>query len=375
MTCKPKKIAFLLPSLKFGGAERVALNLAMALKANGIQIDVLLMSYEGEFLAEAESHFNMVNMQCNKTYKLPGRLWTYLVRHRPDALISSFWKLNLCACFARLYYPRIKLILWEHSPPSKSKNSPTWLYAITASVAYHASTKVVAVSTGVFKDINQITLGLRRKMLVIFNPIVAPSSPLLIRPVHQGQKQVIWVGRLDDPKNPGLMLEAFALVSATCNARLVFLGDGPMRSELEHRCKELGLWERVSFMGFLSAPYDLMVHSDLLVLSSDREGLPSVIIEAMYCGLRVVSTDCGEGIHDILLDGRYGTIVQPKDKAALARAIEDELNMLQNAERQISGAQRFLPSGIAQQFLRRCVVMGRNEASTARQVCQGDVAH
>ncbi len=351
MTWKPKKIAFLLPSLKFGGAERVALNLAKALQAEGIQIDFLLMSREGEFLAEAERHFNVVDLQCNKTYKLPGRLWNYLAGNRPDALISSFWKLNLCVCLVRLFYPTVRLILWEHSPPSKSRNSPTWLYALSASIFYQLSTKVVAVSTGVFKDINQITLGLRRKMLVIFNPIVAPSASQLLRPVHQGQKQVIWVGRLDDPKNPGLMLEAFALVSAACNARLAFLGDGPLRSELEQRCKELGLWERVSFLGFRSAPYDLMVHSDLLVLSSDREGLPSVIIEAMYCGLRVVSTDCGEGIHDILLDDRYGTIVPPKDKAALARAIEDELNMPQNAERQISGAQRFLPRGIAWQFL------------------------
>ena len=131
MGSKIKKIAFLLPSLKFGGAERVALNLAMALKAEGIQIDFLLMSLEGEFLAEAERHFNVLNLQCNKTYKLPGRLRVYLAANKPDALISSFWKLNLCACLARLFYPSTKLILWEHSPPSKSSNSPTWLYAIT----------------------------------------------------------------------------------------------------------------------------------------------------------------------------------------------------------------------------------------------------
>lgn len=351
MTHKPRKIAILLPSLKFGGAERVALNLAMALKAEGIQIDFLLMSFEGEFLAEAERHFNVLNLQCNKTYKLPGRLSAYLARNKPDALISSFWKLNLCACLARILYPSTKLILWEHSPPSKSKNSPRWLYAITASLFYQLSTRVVAVSTGVFKDIDGITLGLRRKLVVIFNPITPPPAHLLSRPQRCPGKRVIWVGRLDGPKNPGLMLEAFALVAKTSDASLAFVGEGHLRDQLEKRRRALGLEQRVSFLGYLPEPYVEIGSSDLLVLSSDREGFGNVIVEAMLCGLRVVSTDCGGGIHDILLDDRYGTIVPPNDAFALARAIENELLTPIDAQVQIAGAQRFLPKVIAHQFM------------------------
>ncbi len=351
MTHKPKKIAILLPSLKFGGAERVALNLAMALKAEGIQIDFLLMSLEGEFLAEAERHFNVLNLQCNKTYKLPGRLGAYLAGNKPDALISSFWKLNLCACLARLLHPSCKLILWEHSPPSRSKNSPTWLYAITASLFYQLSTRVVAVSTGVFKDIDGITLGLPRKLVVIFNPITPPPAHLISQRQRYPGKRVIWVGRLDGPKNPGLMIEAFAHVSMTIDVSLTVVGDGHLRDQLEQRCKALGLERRVSFLGYLPEPYVEIGSADLLVLSSEREGLPSVLIEALLCGLRVVSTDCGEGIHDILLDDRYGTIVPQNEPLALARAIENELLTLHDAQEQIAGAQRFLPVVIAHQFM------------------------
>ena len=351
MTHKPKKIAILLPSLKFGGAERVALNLAMALKAEGIQIDFLLMSLEGEFLAEAERHFNVLNLQCNKTYKLPGRLRAYLARNNPDALISSFWKLNLCACLARVLNPSTKLILWEHSPPSRSSNSPTWLYAITASLLYRLSTRVVAVSTGVFKDIDRITLGLHRKLYVIFNPIIPPPAYLLSQPRRHLGKRVIWVGRLDGPKNPGLMLDAFTLVAKVSDVSLAIVGDGHLRSELEEKCKVLGLEQRVSFLGYLPEPYVEMGSSDLLVLSSDREGFGNVIVEAMLCGLRVVSTDCGEGVHEILLDDRYGTIVPQNDAFTLARAIENELLTPFDAQEQIAGAQRFLPKVIALQFM------------------------
>jgi len=351
VTHKPVKIAILLSSLKFGGAERVALNLAMALKAEGIQIDFLLMSYEGEFLAEAERHFTVLNLRCDKTFKLPGRLRAYLARNNPDALISSFWKLNLCACLVRILDPSTKLILWEHSPPSKSRNSPTWLYAITASLLYRLSTRVVAVSTGVFKDIDRITLGLHRKLLVIFNPITPPPADLLFRSRRYLGKRVIWVGRLDGPKNPGLMLDAFALVAKARDVSLAIVGDGHLRSQLEEKCKVLGLDQRVSFLGYLPEPYVEIGSSDLLVLSSDREGFGNVVVEAMLCGLRVVSTDCGEGVHDILLDGRYGTIVPPNNAFVLARAIESELLKQPDAQEQVAGAQRFLPKVIAHQFM------------------------
>jgi len=346
-----RTIALLLPSLKFGGAERVALNLAKALKEAGAQVDFLLMSKEGEFLSEAESNFNVVDLKCNKTYKLPGKLLAYFIKRRPNVLLSSFWKLNLCSCLARMLFPTVRLLLWEHSPPSKSKNSPKWIYAVTASVIYQFSNKVVAVSTGVYKDIDKWTIGLRRKLLVIFNPITPPDPQLLAQHRAAQTKQIIWVGRLDDPKNPGLLLEAFALVQEACNTNLMFVGDGSLRCVLEQRSKELGLDERVKFLGFQANPYESIAVSDLLVLSSDREGLGNVIIEAMYCGLRVVSTDCGEGVHDILINNRYGTIVPIKDKYALARAIEFELKTPHSAESQIAGAQRFLPQVIAQQFM------------------------
>lgn len=348
-----KKVAFLLPSLKFGGAERVALNLAKVLRESNIQIEILLMSREGEFLAEAEENFRVVDLKCSRTYKLPGKLLAYLIRRRPDVLISSFWKLNLCSCVAKFFFPVVKLILWEHSPPSMSPHSPKWLYLISASVFYQLGNKIVAVSTGVFDDVNRWTIGLRRKLIVIFNPIMPPDTERIKRCQFHGplQKRVISVGRLEYPKNHKLLLEAFALVPVECGAILIIVGEGSLRGGLEQLCMTLDLGARVKFLGYHPNPYEIMAASDLLVLSSEREGLPSVVIEAMYCGLPIVCTDCGAGIDDILVGGKYGRIVPPNDKSALAKAIETELKMPRSSETQKIGATRFLPALIVQQFL------------------------
>jgi glycosyltransferase involved in cell wall biosynthesis len=350
----PKKVAILLPCLKFGGAERVALSLAKALEENNCRIEILLMSKEGEFLAEAEAKFRVVDLQCDKTYKLPIKILSYLWRNRPDALISSFWKLNLCSCVAKPLFPWVKLILWEHSPPSKSPNSPKWLYAISASVLYRLADKVVAVSTGVRDDIDRWTIGLRRKLIVIFNPANPPDPELIesskARRVFEEQ-QIVSIGRLDQNKNHRLLIEAFALVAKERPVKLVILGEGSFREQLEQLCATLGLDERVKLLGYHPNPYAVLAVSDLLVVSSDREGLPGVIIEAMYCGLPVVSTDCGAGVEDILVGGKYGRVVPTGDKWGLARAIEAELKTARSSESQKKGAARFLPQIAAQQFL------------------------
>ncbi|WP_089729408.1 glycosyltransferase [Candidatus Thiosymbion oneisti] len=346
------KIAILLPGLKFGGTERVALNLARALKAEGFKIDFILMSYEGEFLAEVESSFDVYNLRCNRTWKLPMRLLDYIVKQKPNALISSFWKLNVCACLTRLVYPAYNLILWEHSQPSKSDNSPTWLYSISASLIYQLATKVVVVSSDVFKDVQRITLGLGRKLMIIFNPISPPAFKLCISQREAGSRNIIWVGRLDEPKNPGLMLDTFVtLIKKDKNYRLDFVGDGKLRSELVQHSLSLGLQDNVRFLGFQPDPYVLMARANLLVLTSNREGFGNVLVEALYCGLHVVSTDCGEGIRDILQNNRYGSIVPTKDKNALATAIEREFDTEHDWRAQIEGAQRFLPRKIALQFI------------------------
>lgn len=343
------RIAFLLSSLNFGGAERVAVNLATALQTQGYVVDFVLMQKTGNLLADAESRFNVVDLRCSRTWKLPLLLARYLWQVRPSAIISSFWKLNLCACLARLVAPGTKLALWEHSPPSRSRNSPVWQYAITASLAYRLATRVVAVSDGVANDVRAITVGLSRKVVTIYNP-VPPPLYLRAMPRRKGNR-ILWVGRLNDPKNPALMIEAMALLPASLDARLFIIGDGPERSALIRQLSSCGLRGRVRLLGFQPEPYHFMANADLLAVSSDREGLPTVLIEGLHAGLALVSTDCAPGVHEILQNGRLGTIVPVGDAGALAAAISAGLKQPPPFERQQDGARRFDPTHAAGRFI------------------------
>jgi glycosyltransferase involved in cell wall biosynthesis len=105
------------------------------------------------------------------------------------------------------------------------------------------------------------------------------------------------------------------------HARLLILGEGELRGELERLASELGVAEDVGMPGFYANPYALMSRASVFVQSSQWEGLPSVLVEAMACGTPVVATDCPGGTREILEDGHLGTLVPLNDDHALAEAI------------------------------------------------------
>ncbi len=134
---------------------------------------------------------------------------------------------------------------------------------------------------------------------------------------------IAFVGRLDRQKDPVLLLDAFHLVLAQfADARLLIMGDGVLRSAMEERIRELGMAENVVLAG--SVPPKVVANhlqaSDMLVLSSVYEGMPICMLEAMGCGLPVVSTDVGE-VRRIISSGVNGVISKDRTKKELARAI------------------------------------------------------
>ena len=327
----------------------MAVNLAGALKDAGWAVTFLLMSYEGELLIGAGQDFAVVDLHCDRTRQLPARLAAWMAANPIDILVSNFWKLNLCACLAIRRHRATRLILWEHSPPSLSANSPTLLYAVSASILYRAAEKIVCVSQGVMADIERVTVGLGGRLRVVFNAVPAPPRNTPVDPART-QNRIAWIGRLASPKNPQLLLEAIALIGRV-DLAVLFIGDGPLRAELEALAEKLGIRAQIRFAGFQADPYPLLTTCSLLVVSSDREGLPTVIIEALHCGLDVLSTDCGDGVREILDDERFGTIVPIGDARALAAAIQSALATPRDGISQMAGADRFSPAKIVEEFL------------------------
>jgi glycosyltransferase involved in cell wall biosynthesis len=198
---------------------------------------------------------------------------------------------------------------------------------------YPWASSVVAVSRGAADDLAR-TSGLPRdRVQVVYNPVITPTMIALAgqTPDHPwfapGQPPVILgVGRLTRQKDFPTLLRAFAEVRRRRAARLIILGEGEDRSALEALARELGVAGDVALPGFRDNAMAYMARSALFVLSSAWEGLPTVLIEALAAGTRVVSTDCPSGPREILEDGRLGLLVPVGDPAALAEAMIDTLD-------------------------------------------------
>jgi glycosyltransferase involved in cell wall biosynthesis len=176
----------------------------------------------------------------------------------------------------------------------------------------------------------------RQSIEVLGNPISPPDDIAPSREAEAswyGRPRLLSIGSLKPQKNHALLLRAFARVKDK-RSSLVILGEGSSRAELESLAAELGIDSRVSMPGFRVDPWPWLAAADLFVLSSNWEGLPLVLAEALHAGLPVVSTDCASGPAEMLDHGRYGQLVPCGDADALASAIEQALAKPRQSGRQ-----------------------------------------
>jgi glycosyltransferase involved in cell wall biosynthesis len=136
---------------------------------------------------------------------------------------------------------------------------------------------------------------------------------------------IVSAGTLAQRKGFSDLIRALALVTKNRAVRLIILGDGHLREELQTLIYSLGLQDSISMPGNVENPLKYFSHADAFVLSSYAEGMPNVLVEAMICGCTPVSTDCPTGPRELLQDGKYGYLVPMRNPVAMASAIEQAL--------------------------------------------------
>lgn len=332
------QIAVFLPSLRGGGAERVMVTLANAFAVRKYSVDLVLVKAEGPYLADVSEQVRIVNLAASRVlFSLPS-LVQYLRREQPSCVLSALNHANIIAVAARkLAQVPTRLVVSEHSNFSKSRaNSPSLRGRAIGPFmrwAYPRADCIVAVSRGVADDLAASINIARSKVAVVYNPVVSEdlTSRSLSNPGHpwltDGHTPVILgVGRLTAPKDFSTLVRAFARLRRARPVRLLILGEGELRSELEALVRCHGLDEDVALPGFIENPFAIMRAADVFVSSSAWEGLPNVLIEAMACGTPVVATDCPSGPAEILENGRWGRLVPVGDVDALAAAIAATLD-------------------------------------------------
>ena len=137
---------------------------------------------------------------------------------------------------------------------------------------------------------------------------------------------VVAAGLLEPWKGFADLIHAMAVLLNTRRAKLIILGDGSLRTELQALINELDLAHAVKLLGYVENPLRYFSRSDIFVLSSYVEGMPNVLVEAMMCGCTPVSTNCPTGPRELLQDGKYGYLVPVSDPVAMAAGISQAID-------------------------------------------------
>lgn len=309
--------------------------LANGFAARGHRVDLVLARAEGPYLPEVASAVRVVDLDKGRVLASFLPLARYLRRERPDAMLSALNHANIIAILARkLARVPTRLVVSERNSLSGLSGGGVglvirWLMR----KLYPSADAVIAVSQGVALELVR-EFGLSPDhVTAIPNPVDIEALARLAQehPQHpwfvaDAPPVVLAAGRLVPQKDYPALLDAFAKLLAGRDVRLVILGEGPLRAELEVRTSALGLTGSVEFVGFQQNPFGWMAACKVFVLPSRFEGFPNSLVQAMACGARIVATDCPTGPSEILEGGKWGRLVPVGDAEALAFALGEALD-------------------------------------------------
>jgi glycosyltransferase involved in cell wall biosynthesis len=358
------RITMAIPSLlPLGGVERIRLIAAEEFLRRGFEVDLAIANEPSRTEGVVPERVRVIEFGKPRTRDFILPFARYLRATNPDAVIADIWPFtSACILAHRLAGSKARLMVSDHNPLSVQYAARGIMHRLflrfSLAATYRLADACVGVSTGVVEDVSMLSgLGTDR-FHVIHNPVKSSRSTPLSKEeeikVWRGWEgpRLIAVGRLKKQKNYPLMLEALKIVNLQREVRLMILGVGELESELQRKVSDLKLERQVIFMGQVPDPEPYYHSAHLFVLTSDYEGFGNVIIEALACGLPVVSTDCRGGPREILQDGKWGRLVPVGDAEILSSTILDCLQNPREALDLRARAEDFSPAVICDSYLK-----------------------
>lgn len=333
-----KKIVFFMFDLKGGGAERTVVNILNNLNRDYFEITLILgLSNNHDYIKLISHDVNIRVLDCKKLRYCLFKLRKVIREENPDLLFSTLINNNIMILLARiLSFKKIPTIVRVASNRSQTKVS--FLNKALTRIFYNlVANKVIALSKGVKTDLIKNFSIKKQKIEVIYNPVEVDKIRILSQKSVNDIKHetntysLLTVGRLAEEKDHSTLIKAFSLVLNSVNAKLYIVGRGPKEEELKKSARDLGIKNKVEFLGFKKNPYKYMKNSDVFILSSLWEGFSHVIVEAMAVGTPVISTDCNSGPAEIIKENEYGILVPVRNHKVMAEKI---LEILRNEQLQ-----------------------------------------
>lgn len=365
----PLRIAVPIHSLEPGGVERVALGLAIQWREAGHEVTVVLgrqgnSGHGGSGLCSAPAldYWSVPTRLSTASWETPWMihtLYSFLIEHRVDVVFCAG---NTYAVVGAA----MKLLLSNHCPPmvlkvSNALDRPDMAapmrrgYAAWLRVQGRIFDALVALSEPMRREVRERMRVSGDQVRVIANPVLSRRRLIRlgrIRPAARSAwgTRYLAAGRLAPQKNFPLMLQAFAAASRP-DDRLTIAGEGPERARLQALCVQLGIAERVVFAGHVAAIDPLLEEADALLLSSDYEGLPGVVVEALAAGVPVLATDCCVSMASLVEHERTGLLVPPRESRAFADGIVRLRDMRGDPERARAIAARYELESAAARYI------------------------
>ncbi|HEX2912502.1 MAG TPA: glycosyltransferase family 4 protein [Chloroflexia bacterium] len=324
-----KALTLVIHSLSAGGAEKIMSILANYWADEGNRVTLITMADTPPFYAlNKRVNFRPLGLaEASKNWLVAmfNSLKRLLILHRaivvsnPDVVISFMDRQNVLTLLATRGL-KLPVVVCEHTEPGRAALSKIWqklrfwTYPVSSAV-------VVLTDTAQ----NFFPANIRKKTFVIPNPAILPDSFEVSKQVSENSSpKIVAMGRLIPLKGFDFLIKAFSSISSQHpDWTLEIWGEGAERSSLEALIKQFGIESQVFLRGFTSRPLEVLKQADFLVLSSHYEGFPTVIWEAMACGLPVVSFDCPSGPGAIIRDGVDGILVPNGNVEALAEAMSN----------------------------------------------------
>lgn len=314
---KKRRYTFFIGTLSQGGGERVVSILSKKMAEQGLSVNILLY-YDRPIFYELDPRVTVTTVEKETGSKSVVKNIFWIRKYfekSSDIVISFLAPFNMLALVSH-YGLKSKIIVADRNDPryipanKVIRKVRDWLYRFANGVVVQTTH-------------NQEYFGdtVKKKSIIIYNPIdLGDKAGVALR--TQKEEKIVSVGRLMPQKNQLMLIDAFSRVHQKHpDYKLVIYGEGSFRDNLERRIEELNLNNCVFLPGSSTSVFDEIASARLFVLSSDYEGMPNALIEAMCLGLPCVSTKVS-GATDLIRDGDNGSLIDVGDEDALYRRIK-----------------------------------------------------
>jgi glycosyltransferase involved in cell wall biosynthesis len=360
-------VLIFMPSYGDGGVERMMVNLANGLVEAGAAASIAAKRWDGPYLGRLSAEVQRVALPAVKDRALVQPLLDFLRAERPDAVLSAKERDDRIALAVKSrfgegaprFYPRIGTSLGSREQSRSFLWLKGWLKRRALRRLYAHADGLIANSEGVARELAVYADLPLERIHIVPNPAATPDIQTLARApldhpwfVPGAPPTILGIGRLCRAKDFSTLIRAFALLRERRSCRLMILGEGGQRPALEDLAVKLGVEADLALPGFVANPFAYLARAALFALSSQREGCPNVLIEALAVGVPAVACDCPSGPREILAEGLHGRLVPPGDAEALAQAMAQTLDDPSAPERLRQAVSRYTPENSARAYLR-----------------------